>query len=296
MRKIQSKSGILIPVDFKIYGLKAINYAKKLQAELNCKIYLLHVIESQSWWEGFFNSDELAKSALDKLHDLKTEQKFREDTEVKVVSGKRYAEIVKYANEISARYIVLSDNYPLSKNVKLLGSTVSQVIMQAEQPVITITNEEESLFKNLVVPLDLNQSSRMQLYNSVAIALTHRSKIHLISVLIGNNGLSSSRIHEKIEKYKKTYDESSIEYTVKLLVKEENRAYKEIIKYCEQNEVDSVLIMTHKEANKFDNYLGSFAQHIINEATMPVVSINNASAQYWESKLGRPTDPLDILR
>lgn len=294
MKKL--KSNILIPIDFKIYSLKSINYAKNLHEKINGTIHLLHVIESQSWWEGFFNSDELIKSATDKLVALKEEQKLPENTEVKVVLGKPYSEIIKYANSITPRYIILSDNYPLSKNVKLLGSTVSQIIMQAEQPVITITNEEESLFKNLVVPLDLNQSSRLQLFNSVAIALNHNSKIHLVSVLFGENSLKSSRIHEKIEKYKRTYDENHIEYTVELLVKEESLAYKEIIKYCDKNKVDSILIMTHKESSKFDNYLGAFAQHIINDATMPVVSINNASAQYWESNLHGLVDPLGIYK
>ena len=294
MKKL--KSNILIPIDFKIYSLKSISYAKKLQAEIGGDIHLLHVIETQSWWEGFFNSDELIKSATDKLSALKEEQKLPGNTEVKVVLGKRYSEIVKYANTISPRYIIMSDNYPLSKNEKMLGSTISKVIMQAEQPVISITNEVDTLFNNLVVPLDLNQSSRLQLYNSVAIALNHNSRIHLVSVLFGESNLKSSRIHEKIEKYKRTYDENNIEYTVKLLVKEERLAYKEIVKYCEQNKVDSVLIMTHKESYKFDNYLGAFAQHIINDATMPVVSINNASAQYWESKLGEPTDPLGIIK
>ena len=127
-------------------------------------------------------------------------------------------------------------------------------------------------------------------------ALNHNSKIHLVSVLFGEKDLKSSRISQKIEKYKKTYEENGIDYIIQLLVKEESLAYKEIIKYCEKKQVDSILIMTHSESASFDNYLGAFAQHIINEATMPVVSINNASAKYWESKLGTASiDPLGIF-
>jgi nucleotide-binding universal stress UspA family protein len=190
----------------------------------------------------------------------------------------------------------MADNYPLSKGRKILGSTLSQVIIMAEQPVVSITNKEDIVFKNIVVPLDLNQSCRMQLYNSVAMALNHNAKIHIVSVIFGKEDLKSSRINQKIEKYKKTYDENGIEYTIQLLVKEESFAYKEIIKYCNKNQIDSILIMTHSESASFDNYLGAFAQHIINEATMPVVSINNASAKYWERKLGdAQIDPLGIF-
>lgn len=291
-----TKTDLLVPIDFKVYCLKSIDYAKKLQSENQGKIHLIHVIESQSWWAGYFNSEELLKSATEKLESLKMEQQLPVNTKVVVLQGKRHKEITEYANKINARYIILSDNYPLSTGAKKLGSTLSQIIIKAEQPVISITNKEQVIFKNIVVPLDLNHSCRMQLYNSVAMALNHNSKIHLVSVLFGEKDLKSSRISQKIEKYKKTYEENGIDYIIQLLVKEESLAYKEIIKYCEKKQVDSILIMTHSESASFDNYLGAFAQHIINEATMPVVSINNASAKYWESKLGTASiDPLGIF-
>ncbi|MGC9341282.1 MAG: hypothetical protein ACP5E3_01130, partial [Bacteroidales bacterium] len=94
--------------------------------------------------------------------------------------------------------------------------------------------------------------------------------------------LKSSRIHQKITKYSRTYDENEVDYKIELLVKEEEMAYKSLLNYCKNNDIDTILIMTHKESANFDNYLGAFAQHIINEATMPVVSINNASAHHWE--------------
>jgi nucleotide-binding universal stress UspA family protein len=292
----KTKRSVLVPIDFKIYCLKSLDYALKLQSEIDCQIHLLHVIELQSWWAELFNSEELVKSAVKKLELLKHEQNLPDDTKLIVQQGKRHKVITDYATTIKARYIILADNYPLATGVKKLGSTLSQVIIKAEQPVISITNKEDTIFKNIAVPLDLNRSSRMQLYNSVAMALNHNAKIHLVSVLFGEKDIESSRINKKIEKYKKTYDENGVEYTVKLLVKEDYLAYKSIINYCEQNKLDSILIMTHNEAATFDNYLGAFAQHIINEATMPVVSINNASAAYWEKKLGDGNyDPLRLF-
>jgi len=287
---VKAKLNLLVPVDFKIFSLKAIEYALRLQQEINAKIHLLHVIESQSWWDDLFNSDELIRNAKKKLENLQKEQSLPDNTALKVLEGKAKNEITRYATEINARYIVMADNHPLASGSKRLGSTLSQVIMKARQPVISITNKEERIFKNIAVPLDLNRSSRMQLYNSVAMALNHNAKIHLISVLFGNNELKLKRITQKIEKYKKTYEENGVDHKVELLIKEENMAYKSLLNYCGKNEIDTILIMTHNESATFDNYLGAFAQHIINEATMPVVSINNASAQYWEKNLGDNKD------
>lgn len=291
-----SKLDLLVPVDFKAFCLKSIDYAKKLQLDKPYKIHLIHVVDSQAWWDDYFNSEELLVTAAEKLKDFSKEQELSPDTEIVVLQGKSYRKIIEYASKINARYIIMSDNYPLSKENKILGSTLSQVIMKAEQPVISITNKEDVIFKNMVVPLDMNESCRMQLYNSVAMALNHNAKIHIVTVLFGEKDLESSRIKQKVEKYTKTYEENGIDYTIQLLVKKEAFAYKEIIKYCDKNQIDSILIMTHTESSSFDNYLGAFAQHIINEAKMPVVSINNASAQYWEKKLGDAIDdPLKLF-
>ncbi|MBN2486155.1 MAG: universal stress protein [Bacteroidales bacterium] len=291
-----AKTDLLVPVDFKIFSLKSIDYAKRLRQLVKGKIHLLHVIESQSWWGSMFNNEELEKNAIKKLEILRKEQNLSEDTVLSVVSGKSYSGIIEYAHKINALYIIMADNYPFSDEEKMLGSTLSQVIIKADKPVISLTNTEESVFKNVVVPIDLNKSCRLQLYNSIALALKFHSKIHLVSVLFGKREISSKRTCEKIEKYSKAYRENGIDFTVQLLLKDEYFAYKSILKYCHENKVDTVLIMTHNEAASFDNYIGAFAQHIINEATMPVISINNTSASEIDSKIsGTFIDPFGIF-
>ncbi len=292
----EKKTDLVVPVDFKMYSLKSIDYAKKLNAKIGGKIHLLHVIESQPWWEGGFSANSLEKTAKEKLTVIKREEQLPEDTEVAVVQGKRHRDINAYATKINARYIILADNYPQTESIHKLGSTLSQIITTAEQPVISITNKEDRIFNNIAVPIDLSQQTRLKLYKSVALALNHNATIHLVSVLFNKRKLQSSRLQQKIEQYKKTYEENGINYKVKLLVKEEDLAYKEIIKYCESNNIDTILMMTHKETASFDNYLGAFAQHVINSATMPVVTINKASASTWETKLSTLiVDPFGIF-
>ena len=109
----------------------------------------------------FFNTEELIVTATEKSKAISKEQELSPDTEIVVLQGKSYKRIIEYASKINARYIIMSDNYPLSKESKILGATLSQVIMKAEQPVISITNKEEVIFKNMVVPIDMNQSCRM---------------------------------------------------------------------------------------------------------------------------------------
>ena len=39
-----TKTDLLVPIDFKVYSLKSIDYAKKLQSENQGKIHLIHDI------------------------------------------------------------------------------------------------------------------------------------------------------------------------------------------------------------------------------------------------------------
>ena len=48
------KLDLLVPVDFKVFCLKSIDYAKKLQSVKPCKIHLIHVVDTQAWWDDFF--------------------------------------------------------------------------------------------------------------------------------------------------------------------------------------------------------------------------------------------------
>lgn len=269
-------TNILVPIDFKINCLKAIEYAKQLQSAIGCRIHLLHMIKTGWLWN---NARVLTDIAYYKLEQIKKDNQMAGDTSLKVFQGNRYKEIIKYANSISARYIILADNYPLSKSRKIIGSTITKVITEAKQPVISITAPVTTVLKNLVVPIDLSEQYRLQLFNSVAIALHHSTTIHLVTVLFGEKSLKTRRINKIFDRYSKVYSENGINFTKKFFNKQNQYAYKEIINYSYKINADSILVMTHTEPVKFDNYMGAFVHQIINEAEMPVISLNNTSAR-----------------
>ena len=193
------------------------------------------------------------------------------------MQGKRHEKIVEYAEENQVRYILMVDNIPGNPGEIRLGSTLSNVIIMAKQPVITVKTVTETKFKNILVPLDLANDCRLKLFNSISLALQHNAKLNIVSVVFGDIEKEESRVQEKIDKYTRLYRENHIDHTVKILRKDEDFAYRAILDYSTEINCDSIIIMTHRESG-IDNYLGAFAHHIINESPIPVITLNNASS------------------
>jgi len=270
---------LLVPVDFGDYYHLALNYAKQLAPIINGQIHLLHVLDLREWWLEDIKPEKLVNNSFNKLIEISKKFQLPDDTSFHVLQGKRHQRIVEYAEENQVRYILMVDNIPGNPGEIRLGSTLSNVIITAKQPVITVKKVTENKFKNILVPLDLNNDCRLKLFNSISLALQHKAKLNIVSVIFGDMEKEQIRLQEKIDKYTKLYKENHIEYTVKILKKEEDFAYRAILDYSTEIDCDSIIIMTHRESAGIDNYLGAFAHHIINESPIPVISLNNASSR-----------------
>lgn len=295
-KKDKSPDILLVPVDFGDYYEKAIEFAQKLAPITKSQIHLLHVLDLKDWWLDEVKEERLINEAFNKLLKISRQFGLPEDSKLMVLTGKRHYKIVEYAEQENVRFILMVDNYPFAQEGKRIGSTLENVIMKATKPVITVKTVPETIFKNMLVPLDLTKNCRVKLFNSVALALKFDSKLNIVSVIFGDIDPEKSRINEKIEKYAAVYAENHIPHTKKLIRKDEDFAYQEILDYADEIKCDSIIIMTHKENVGFDNYVGAFAHHIINEAKVPVISLNNASStQTTRDLLSSIIDPLNIF-
>lgn len=286
---------LLVPVDFGDQYHLALTYAKQLAPIVNGEIHLLHVLDLRDWWLEDIKPEKLTNDAFNKLIEVSRKFQLDEKTVYKVLQGKRHEKIVEYAEENQVRYILMVDNIPGNPGEIRLGSTLSNVIIMAKQPVITVKKVTETKFKNILVPLDLTNDCRLKLFNSISLALQHNARLNIVSVVFGDIEQEESRVQEKINKYARLYQENHIDYTVKILRKDEDFAYRAILDYSTEINCDSIIIMTHRESG-IDNYLGAFAHHIINESPIPVITLNNASSNKAKRNLiSSILDPIGIF-
>lgn len=294
---------ILMPVDFKEPSLKALKYAYNLAQKLDVELFLLYVIETSGFFTELFTSEETMSKikiqADEKLAELAKSIK-PENVKIKincmVEKGKPYQKILEVADKIKVRFIILGENHQGNEKEAELGSTVYHVTLKSEVPVLTFKGDTEKIAEKIVVPLDLTKETRKQLFSAIAYGLNYNAEIHLISALIGGIERRYSRIFRKLKKAGKTLEENGLNCKIKLFKRSDVQPYKRVLQYADEIGAGLILVMTHQEGYTYDNYIGAFAHHIINQSKVPVLSLTASATNVNHTDFIKGiVDPLGVL-
>jgi nucleotide-binding universal stress UspA family protein len=263
----------------------------------------LHIIETPGLISKFFESGNLLVKVTDhakeQLHELLKELEHI-DQNVKITSrverGKRYERILHVANDIDARMIVLGENHQGDEAQKDLGSTVFQVTLKAAVPVLTIKGKAREPIQSIVVPLDLSQDNKKQLYSALVYGLNYNAKVYLVSSLISGVQVKQSLIYKKMRKAKDTLEQNGVDTEILIFEKDKRPSYQRVLDYAEEIDAGMILLMTHKEGYNYDNYIGAFAHHLINSSAIPVLSLTASATDFnFRELIKTVVDPLGIF-
>ena len=293
---------ILVPVDFREPSLQALRYAINLAKRFNGRIHLLHVLEMGGFLADFFISvDEVvkitdkAKDALQKIaDDLVAPQGMEVFTRIE--RGRPHEKILEVAHDLHPRFIIMGENHQGTNFEQILGVTAEHVTLHSEVPVITTKSDFDDLGKTMLVPLDLTKKTNRQISSAVLYARNYNLKVQLVSAIIGGISARESRIYKKLKQARDTFEKNGIECGVKLFPRSEVPPYQRVLEYARQINASIILVMTHQEGYTYDNYIGAFAHHIINESGIPVLSLTSSASTFdYEEVLRDFIDPLAIM-
>lgn len=294
---------ILVPVDFYEPSLQAIDYAADIAKKIEGKLYLLYVIETKGVIGDILQSgNELVRvteSIKEKLSGIarKYSDIHNVEIETRVERGRIYKKVLDVGEEIDARFIILGENHPYSGEEQSLGPTVYQVTIRSKEPVITVKGDKKEFGKKFVVPLDLTKSTQKQMLSAIAYGINYGAEINLVSVKIANIRMRTSLIQKKLKRAVKTLEENNVAASYKLYEYSSNiPPYKRVIEHAQDIDADMIMLLTHQEGYTYDNYIGAFAHHIINESTIPVLSLTASAATFkMEDFLMPIVDPVGYL-
>jgi nucleotide-binding universal stress UspA family protein len=294
---------ILVPVDFQPSALDASEYAVRLAKRLNAEVTLLHVLETPGLLSKFFESADLlvkltdkSKEQLQEMITLLTEKEPGVTINSRVERGKPYERILSISKEINARMIVLGENHQGDEVEQDLGSNVYHVTLKSSVPVITMKGNSHEIGHSIVVPLDLTRETRKQLFSAMVYAMNYGVKVHLVSSLIAGIHYRQSLIYKKLRQARQTLEENGVECEVRIFEKDSEPPHMKVINYADEIGAGMILVMTHQEGYRWDNYIGAFAHHIINRSHVPVLSLTASATRYdYKDLMKAVIDPVGMF-
>jgi nucleotide-binding universal stress UspA family protein len=212
------------------------------------------------------------------------------DWELIAVEGMRPAEaIIREAGARSSDLIVMSSRRrPYA--AKLLGSTAETVCRTAPCPVLVTrlgagSNPASAIrdidFKKLLVGTDFSSDSERALRYGLSLAQEYQSELHLLHVMtdsttrgaeIAWNSQSAEGPYQKAARrlHQSVPAEAHLWCEVTHAVRE-GRAYREIVSYAIEQEIDLICIGAHGLGYRFGTVFGSNADRVLRESPCPVL-------------------------
>jgi nucleotide-binding universal stress UspA family protein len=137
---------ILVPVDFSLSSIRALEYAMEFARQFGARLTLLHVVEPALYPDSHLKApvaeetnQNLLQAARERLEEFRVD-KVREivPAETLVRMGRAYSEIPDTAKALGADLVVVgTSGHPGLKQV-VMGSTAERVVRNAPCPVLTV--------------------------------------------------------------------------------------------------------------------------------------------------------------
>jgi nucleotide-binding universal stress UspA family protein len=272
---------ILIPYDFSETAELALEHAVFMAKLHRAEIVVAHVVESFSFASAISSAfsksqsefdDKMASTANEKLQSLV--EKLHHDSGMTVSyrteSGKIYKKIVAIAEEATADIIIMGTHGVSGFQDFLVGSNTYRVVMASPCPVISVQVHSKKIgFKDIVLPIDNSHSSRQKVKHAVEIAKHYNSVVHVAGMMTMTDVDLQRRFEIKIHQVAAYLEEHEVAHTVKIFKTDTSPTT--TLNYSTQINADLLIIMTDQEGSGI--FIGNYAQQLINQSKIPVMSI-----------------------
>jgi nucleotide-binding universal stress UspA family protein len=274
-----AKKITLVPTDFSEQSKIALQHAIDIASKTGGEVHLLHVMEENSLLKNLFINDDndLRDQELwKKLTILSCEfdPSGKYVTTTLLAKGKPEEEIVKISELIGANLIVMGTSGAETFAKRLVGSNAMKVVKESRIPVITLRGKpKREHYQTIVLPLDLTKETREKVNKAINLARNFNAEVKVVSILLSDD--EDDKIHLKaiLNQVITFITRAGVRCTSEFKVAENEDLGDEVIKYANEVDADLIMIMTQQETDFKERFIGSAAQEIINNASIPVFSV-----------------------
>lgn len=272
---------ILVATDFSKNATHALSYALLFANKLETNIHLI--------WVDNTSSDESVTDTIEgelrrekKAYMSKVIEEFQpllKNGKLEMIfrKGRIYQEITKAARDIDAEMIFAGTHGVSGYEQYWIGSNAYRIMTQAPCPVVTIRNDFQfkPTLKKILIPLDSSLETKQKLPFACNLAKSFGAAIHLLELYNTPIKVIRRRIDQFGQEAQKCLIEKEVDFHLEKI--EVKNVAASILDYSNSNNIDLIMMMTDQGTTTANKYLGPYAQQLINNSTVPVLSLRAKS-------------------
>lgn len=196
---------------------------------------------------------------------------------IEIESGIPFREILRVADRDKVDLIAMGKGRPVGKSI--LGGTALKVLRRSPLPVLTTREGRKNLdIKRILVPTDTSPRVSKSLKYALELSKEFCATIYLLNIVeVGGydfpieiieqmKGFSFREIEENVGKIK-------VRENIETCVEVAKNAWRGIVKFVDEREIDLIVMMTYGGGRFKEDFIGSIAEKVIQEATCPVITM-----------------------
>lgn len=268
---------IVVAFDFSKNSIHALEYAILYANVLETGISLLWIdnsVTSESVYQTIDN--ELRIENKSNLSDIskKYESKLKHGKINVVLSkGKVYQEVHKFAKKIDADFIFAGTHGVSGYEQYWIGSNTNRIVTSAPCPVVTIRNQYDFSggISDILMPIDSSMETKQKLPFVAKMSKKFNAKIYLLRIYNTPIKVIRRRIDKITQDAIECLDKEGVEYVSETI--EGTNVVGTLLNYIEKNHIDLISIMTDQGTTTANKFMGPYAQQLINNSMIPVISL-----------------------
>ncbi|MFC6988288.1 universal stress protein [Haloplanus sp. GCM10025708] len=279
---------ILFPTDGSDVADPVFDYALDVADAHDAEIHVLHVADTTQDSVTVVGGDVVdvlvteGERIVAETAERATERGLPVTTEV--LQGHPSDGIVDYARNYDIDLVVMPTHGREGLKRVLLGSVTERVVNDAPVPVLTVNPDAEASpypAANVLVPTDGSRGANLALDEGIGVVDATDATLHILHVVeTGGLGIdvrsavAEDRLAERADEVVADAADAAASASVDAVTEiAHGGAYRKILEYVEENDIDLVVVGTHGRTG-FDRYLlGSVTSKLVRTSPVPVLLV-----------------------
>ncbi len=268
---------IIVAIDFSKGSMYALDLAIDIANKTDANIMMVWVDnQSEADSVAHASGSEIrneAKSHIEKIEEEYQKKLNKGKLSYKLRKGRVYSEIANQAKYNDADLIIAGTHGTSGFEKMWMGSNAFRIVTYAPCPVITIRygfNFNKKLVR-IILPIDSSMDTRQKVPFTCKIAKYFDAEIHVLGLYTTSLKAIQRKVDTYVDQVEKYLKDNNVKFVINFVTADNTT--NSTIEYSQKVNADLIAIMTEQEKTAANFWLGPYAQQMVNNSPIPVLSI-----------------------